>query len=138
MITFLCYDPSADGGGGIHEWYDGLPSRYRSEVDSTLELLAADPHDFYDQGEVKELRGACEGLTEIKVDFAKQNDGEDDDQIHLRILGCEGRDRKEFVLLIGFEKMNQNAEYGPACRSAQRRKWGVEHDGKRARPCRFP
>lgn len=138
MIAFLCYDPSADGSGGIHEWYDRLPSRYRSEVDSVLELLAADRDDFYSQAEVKELRGACEGLTEIKVDFAKSAEGNGNDQIHLRILGCEGRNGREFILLFGFEKVRQNAEYGAACRSAQQRKWGVTHDGRRAQPCRFP
>ena len=102
-----------------------------------LELLAAE-REFYAQPEVKELRGACEGLTEIKIDFAKQAGGDGADQIHIRILGCEGRNRREFILLFGFEKIRQNAEYGPACRAAQQRKFGVTHDGRRARPCRFP
>jgi hypothetical protein len=137
MITFLCYDPSADGTGGIHEWYDGLPSRYRSQVDSVLELLAKGPGDFYSQDEVKGLRGACGGLTEIKVDFAEQTNGKEK-KIHLRVLGCEGSDKREFILLIGFEKIKGNTEYGPACRSAQGRKWGVKHDARRARSCRFP
>lgn len=137
MITFLCYDPSSDGSGGIHEWYDRLPSRYRSQVDSVLELLAKDPSDFYFQDEVKSLRGACEGLTEIKIDFSEQANGKAK-KVHLRILGCEAADKREFILLGGFEKIKGNVEYGPACRSAHGRKWGVEHDARRARPCRFP
>lgn len=134
MITFLCYDPSADGTGGIHEWYFGLPAKYRAEVDSALELLSLEDN-LLGQPEVKELRGACEGLTEIKIDFTTPNN--EDEPVHLRILGC-GRNKREFILLFGFEKIRQNAEYGAACRSAHQRRWGVAKDGRRARPCRFP
>jgi hypothetical protein len=41
------------------------------------------------------------------------------------------------VLLYGFRKRG-GPDYGPACRAALNRKRGVEHDGRRARRCRFP
>jgi hypothetical protein len=40
-------------------------------------------------------------------------------------------------LLYGFRKRGE-PDYGPACHAARNRKAGVERDGRRARPCRFP
>ena len=56
-------------------------------------------------------------------------------KINIRILsfGTE----VDFVLLYGFRKRGE-PDYGPACHAALNRKAGVERDGRRARPCRFP
>ena len=132
MVAFRCYDPSANRGGGIHGWYDGLNPRFRAEIDTALELLGLeDSFDGVDA--VKPLRGACEGLTEIIIEFEQ-----DEIEIHIRILGFDGPGRKEFTLLLGFEKTNNDAIYGPHCRAAHARKAGVIRDGRRAPECRFP
>jgi len=132
MVAFRCYDLSTDQNGGIHSWYSGLPLAYQAEVDAALELLALE-HSLDDIPEVKPLRGSCEGLTEIKIDFRL-----DEKEIHLRILGFHGPARDEFTLLTGFEKEGHDADYGHYCRSAHERKRGVIRDGRRAKPCRFP
>ncbi len=85
-----------------------------------------------DVEEVKDLRGACEGLTEIIVDFLV---GET--EIHIRILGFRGPGRDEFTLLTGFEKTNDNAIYGFYCAQARQRMDGVLRDGHRAPLCRI-
>ena len=103
MVSFRCYDPSTDGNGGIHSWYNGLPPSYRAEVDAVLELLALE-NNLSEIPEVKALRGACEGLTEIKIDFALK-EGKKERGIHLRILGFDGPVKDEFTLLTGFEKV---------------------------------
>src|ERR1700719_4494719 len=126
MISFRCYDPSADGGGGIHGWYDGLRPQYQAEVDATLDLLTLEDH-LEGVAEIKPLRGACEGLTEIIVDFWLKKT-----LVHIRIIGFKGPGRNEFTLLTGFEKSKHNAAYGAHCRSAHQRKDGVERDGRRA------
>src|SRR6266852_4655747 len=131
MISFRCYDPSADGSGGIHAWYSQLSPEFRAEIDSAMELLALED-SLGDIPEVKSLRGACEGLTEIKLDFASG-----DAEIHLRILGFDGPNKSEFTLLTGFQKENNNAVYGVECAKAHERKSGVIRDGRRAPPCGF-
>jgi hypothetical protein len=133
MVALRCYDPASNGGGGgIHVWLDGLSPAYRAQITVALEMLQAE-RSWDDLDEVKELRGAGEGLTEIIVDFLV---GET--EIHIRILGFPGPDRNEFTLLTGFEKTNDNAIYGFYCQQARTRMEGVIHDGRRARPCRFP
>jgi hypothetical protein len=141
MVSFRCYDPATGGGGGIHNWYNGLPPAHRAEVDAILELLALED-DLSGIAEVKALRGACEGLTEIKIDFEEERVTTDGDrekvEIHLRILGFDGPAKGEFTLLTGFQKENNNAIYGPYCVSALERKNGVINDGRKAKPCSFP
>jgi hypothetical protein len=130
MIAFWCYDPSDLDDGGIHGWYDEQPPEFRAEIDGALEVLAREKgHGTAPQ--LKPLRGACAGLTEVKIDFGGRRV-----QIHLRILGYEATPRV-FVLLTGFRKSG-SADYGAACRSAHTRKRGVQKDGRRAKPCRFP
>jgi hypothetical protein len=132
MVAFRCYDPSANGSGGVHAWYGQLSPEFRAEIDSTLELLSLEK-SLEGLPEVKSLRGACEGLTEIKIDFTLE-----DAQIHLRILGFDGPDKDEFTLLTGFQKEKNNAIYGVECAKAHERKDGVIRDGRRAPPCGFP
>jgi hypothetical protein len=80
------------------------------------------------------MRGACEGLTEIEIDFLSRKK-----KICLRILGFAGPGRDEFTLLTGFERgKDAAAVFGYYCPQAHERKEGVMRDGKRARPCRFP
>jgi hypothetical protein len=132
MITFRCYDTSANGSGGIHAWYNQLSPEFRAEIDSALELLSLEK-TLVGLSEVKTLRGACEGLTEIKIDFALAST-----EIHLRILGVFGPGKDEFTLLTGFQKTKNNAVYGSECTRAHERKDGVTRDGRRAPPCGFP
>lgn len=133
MVALRCYDPASNGGGGgIYEWYDGLSGAYRAQVIAVLEFVQAASRLDDDVEEVKDLRGACEGLTEIIVDFFV---GET--EIHIRILGFRGPERGEFTLLTGFEKTNDNAIYGFYCAQARQRMEGVIGDGRRAPPCRI-
>jgi hypothetical protein len=132
MVAFRCYDPSADGSRGVHAWYTQLSPEFRAEVDSAMELLSLEK-TLVGHPEVKPLRGACEGLTEIKIDFALGSS-----EIHLRILGFDGPGKDEFSLLTGFQKAKNNAVYGVECTKAHERKEGVTRDGRRAPPCRFP
>jgi hypothetical protein len=133
MPRLRCYDPSGDGGGGIHGWYDGLSPVFRAQVDTVLELLALED-DLDAVPEVKAMRGACVGLTEIEINFYAAQQ-----KVSLRILGFVGPDRGDFTLLTGFERSKDTAAtYGFHCPQAQQRKEGVMGDGKRAPPCRFP
>ena len=132
MIVFRCYDPSADRAGGIHEWYNGIAPAFQAQVDAALEILGLEDN-LKDVPEVKALRGACEGLSEIIIDFKM---GEQ--QVHIRILGRDGPGSHEFTLLTGFEKTNNNAIYGHNCRAAHERWEGVTRDGRRAPFCNFP
>ena len=132
MVAFRCYDPSSNGSGGIHAWYSQLSPEFRAEVDSVMELLSLEQF-FTGIPEVKPLRGACEGLTEIKIDFSLGAT-----EIHLRILGFDGPDKEEFTLLSGFQKVRNNAVYGVECARAHERRDGVLRDGRRAPPCGFP
>ena len=135
MVAFRCYSPSSTSRRGFHVWYDGLSPDFRSAVDVELELAGRD-RTLEESGRFKALRRRCRGLIEILIDFET---GPDDDgvreEIHIRILGFGTAD--DFVLLFGFRKRG-GPDYGPACRSAHNRKRGVEHDERRARPCRFP
>jgi hypothetical protein len=134
MVALRCYDPASNGGGGgIHVWFGELHPRYRAQVLSVLELVSAekDLRDF-SEDEIKSLHGACDGLTEIIIDFLA---GEN--EVTIRILGFEGPGRGEFTLLTGFQKFNDNSIYGFYCPQAQRRKEGVLRDGRRAPPCPF-
>jgi hypothetical protein len=97
-----------------------------------MELLSLE-RSLVGASEVKPLRGACEGLTEIKIDFTL---GET--KIHLRVLGFAGPNKEEFTLLTGFQKEKSNAIYGVECAKAHERKEGVIRDGRRAPPCAFP
>jgi hypothetical protein len=131
MIAFRCYDPSDDGSGGIHRWYNTLPDEIRGEIDAVLEAMQLETslasHRF-----VEAMCGACKGLSRItfKVNFSGE-------EIHIRILGFDGPERRQFTLLRGFEKQ-ADADYGRMCWAAHRQKEGVEHDGSRAPPCQFP
>jgi hypothetical protein len=129
MVALRCYESKT---AGIHRWLNIQPPVYRAEIDSVLELLQATTNLRWIEW-VKPLRGKCKGLTEIKIDF---DDDESDTKIHFRILGYQTRNG-EFVLLFPFRKFG-GPEYGPACRSAFGRMRGVERDGQRAQPCRFP
>jgi hypothetical protein len=81
MPRLRCYDPSVGGGGGIHGWYNGLSPGFRAQVDAVLELLALED-DLDAVPEVKAMRGACVGLTEIEIDFYVEQQ-----KVCLRILG---------------------------------------------------
>jgi hypothetical protein len=131
MIAFRCYDPSLNQGGGIHAWYKDQPPRFRAQIDSALQVVGREA-TLSKAPQLKWLRGACKGLIEIRIDFEFEGN-----EIHIRILGIEASHGREFVLLVGFQKIG-NAAYGPTCRAAHARAQGVGHDERRAPPCRFP
>ena len=131
MVSFRCYDPSGDNSGGIHQWLNSLPASYRAQIVSVLEILSSDPE--WDEDDAKPLRGACEGLTEIIVDFFIDKKTE----IYIRILGVHGPGHDEFTLLTGFEKSNDNAIYGYYCIQAFERLNGANRDGRRVPACDF-
>jgi hypothetical protein len=138
MVAFRCYDPSTNGSGGIHVWYDAQTLEVRSAIDATLELMAVetalDGHPSF-----KPLRGKCLGLAGIKIDFAIKDNKNSKRvrQIHVRLLGPYDPPTKEFVLLTGFLKKG-GSDYGPMCKQAHNRKRGVQRNDQKSKPCRFP
>lgn len=152
MVAFRCYNGSRVGRGHADAWRAAVPSEFNAEVDFTLELLQNHHKTSTDRRYFKELRGKCEGLTEIRIDFELEPDDPRTPheallphaskrrrpkrpKVVIRILGTGTAD--DFVLLYGFRKHGE-PEYGPACHSALNRKAGVARDERRARPCRFP
>jgi hypothetical protein len=148
MVAFRCYSPS---GSDAHEdaWRAALPPEFNSEVDVALEVLQRH-RTLDDERYFKALRGSCQGLTEIRIDFELEPDDprsqaektkprkgkrRQKPKIVIRILGFGTAEN--FVLLYGFRKRG-DSEYGPACRSARNRQEGVNRDERRAIPCRFP
>lgn len=134
MVAFRCYSPSGDAAEHFDAWRAALPPEFNAAVDAELELIGRD-RTLEESGRFKELRGRCQSLTEIIIDFEPNTLRRKREEIHIRILGF--KDGGEFVLLYGFRK-HGGPDYGPACRSALNRKRGVERDGRRTRPCRFP
>lgn len=149
MIAFRCYSGSSAVGPHDDAWRAALPPEFNGDVDGQLELLQTHK-SLEDRRYFKELRGKCDGLTEIRIDIELEPDDprlrhEDDPaprkkrprrpKIIIRILGFG--DANDFVLLYAFRKRG-GPDYGPACHSALNRKYGVDKDGLRARPCSFP
>jgi hypothetical protein len=136
MVAFRCYSPAGEAADHFDAWRAALPPEFNSAVDAELELIGRD-RTLEQSGRFKALRGRCRGLTEIMIDFEVEPDAQRPKrkEIHIRLLGFADVD--DFVLLYGFRKRG-GPDYGPACHSALNRKHGVERDGRRTRPCRFP
>jgi hypothetical protein len=150
MVAFRCYIGSSVGGRHEEAWRAALPPEFNGEVDAELEFLQYHK-TLEDERYFKALRGRCAGLTEIRIGFELEPDDPRSQnestrrerkgrrpgrpKIHIRILGFGSA--VDFVLLYGFRKRGE-PDYGPACHAALNRKDGVERDGQRARPCRFP
>jgi hypothetical protein len=126
---FRCY--ALGGAGSYNGWYAALPVEVQAEIDNVLDILAATRKWPNGPDEItEEMRGACTGLVEIRIEMP----GPDDTILHYRLLGFFGPGKREFTLLCGFRETNVS-DYGPACRSALTRKDGVLKDGRRAPPC---
>lgn len=126
---FRCY--ALGGPGSYNGWYATLPVEAQTEIDNVLDILAATRDWPSGPDEItEEMRGACAGLIEIRVEMP----GPNETILHYRLLGFFGPGKMEFTLLFGFRETNV-ADYGPACRSALMRKEGVQRDGRRAPPC---
>jgi hypothetical protein len=126
---FRCY--AVGGVGSYNGWYEALAVQVQTEIDNVLDILAATRQWPNGKGKLtEEMRGACEGLVEIRIEFPDA----DEKPEHYRILGFIGPGKMEFTLLFGFKETNIS-DYGPACRSALIRKEGVIRDGNRAPPC---
>lgn len=136
MVSFRRYNPSGSEAEGLDAWRAALPPEFNSAVDVELELIGRD-RSLEESGCFKPLRGKCLGLTEILIDFEfdPDEDRKKSEKVHIRILGFGSA--ADFVLLYGFRKRG-GSDYGPACHAALNQKRGVERDGRRARPCRFP
>lgn len=136
MWILRCYDPGGKGGG-FHSWLDSLIPEVQSEIDNAFEILVP-LSDWRKTTTYEDLRGACEGLGEVKVDVTRNwNDGGGTRTRMFRILVFHGPDRREVTLLYGFEKIT-GSEYSHACPAALQRKEGVLRDGRRAPICSFP
>jgi hypothetical protein len=142
MVSFQCYDPSADGTGGVHAWYGALLGSSKAAVDTTLETIASETN-LADVPEtlLKPLRRKCSGLSEVIVEVDTGTyDARKKRRVyeHIRVLCVEGPGRNEITLLHGFSKRG-GPDYGPACHTAHRRNEGIERDGiRRAQTCAFP
>jgi hypothetical protein len=148
MVDFRCYDPSADGSGGIHRWYNEVLPELQSAIDSALEVLKREKK-LDGNFRFKQLRKKCSGLAEIKVDVPIENVPELAElerkkrkdrrrtKITVRLLGPDEPPNTQFLLLLGFIKWGDN-QYGPACREAHKRHKGVAKDVTKAKPCDFP
>jgi hypothetical protein len=138
--SFFCYDPSPNEREGFHAWYDSLSAAIQAEVDRALDILSRERN--WTDPSYKDLEGACDGLGEIRIDVplnagARRTSGSRGKLCCLRILGFANAGRKEFNLLVGFEK-RIGSEYSIECPKAQNRKRGVQRDENRAPPCEFP
>jgi hypothetical protein len=152
MVTFRCYDPSADASGGIHRWYyREIPPNIQAEIDATLELLEVEP-TLDGHPSFKPLRGKCLGLAEIKIDIPLEKEKgrpknkqrrkgkrkrRERTEINVRILGPDRAPNIQFILLTGFIKLG-DSQYGPMCKQAHSRKRGVEKNAAKAKSCSFP
>jgi hypothetical protein len=136
MVAFRCYNPTGAAAEARCAWRTPLAPEFDSEVDAQLELLGRD-RTLEASRQFKELRGKCTGLTEIIIDLELGPDEQRKkaEKVHIRILGFGTAD--DFVLLYALRKRG-GPDYGPACHAALNRKLGVQRDGWRARPCRFP
>jgi len=148
MVAFRCY--SRSGAAGLHDdaWRAALPPEFNGDVDGQLEVLQQHK-TLEDKRYFKELRGRCEGLTQIRIEFEldvddprshHENTGppkkrQKRPKIVIRILGFG--DAKDFVLLYAFRKRGE-PDYEPACHAARNRQKGVARDERRARSCSFP
>jgi hypothetical protein len=134
---FRCYDPSTPSRGGFHEWYDVLPPAIAAEVDQALNVLSREKK--WGLPEYKDLDGKCSGLGEIRIDIAQASDDPEKElpPLCFRILGFEGPEKRQFTLLVGFQKIT-GSEYSVECPKALQRKKGVLKDGSRAPQCYFP
>lgn len=142
-ITFRCYSK----GVGIDEWREGLADEVQSAMDAVLETLSWSPRRTWPETLFEPLHGACADLHAVRIEVpitvdednpSDTPDEKGDDCAHWRIIAFEGPNRNEVTLLYGFEETN-SSDYGPACRSAQERRTGVEKDGiRRAPKCSFP
>jgi hypothetical protein len=132
---FRCYDTASDRKG-FHGWYDLQNARTRAEIDAVLEILACQTEWSADV--FKELRGACRGISEIRVSYAVDpyDDSDEPEMECFRLLGFVWLGRREFVLLRGFRKEN-GSEYSKECPKAHWSKAAVLKDQKRAPSCEF-
>lgn len=137
MWTFRCYIAGANEG--IHGWYDSLPPSIQGAIDAVLLVLATE-RALTDSKNYEVLRGSCEGLAEVIVDVQKTREERNggDNKFCYRLIGFEGPGKREFTLLYGFVKDKDNSAYGPACRSAHKRKEGAMKDDSRTEECAFP
>ena len=149
MVAFRCYSGSSVGSRHEDAWRAALPPEFNGEVDAELELLQHH-RTLEDKRYFKALRGRCAGLTEVRIEFELEpDDPRSQNESQRRLRGRRPKRPKinirilsfgtavNFVLLYGFRKRGE-PDYGPACHAALNRKAGVERDGQRARPCRFP
>jgi hypothetical protein len=150
MVAFRCYNRSRVNDGGRDGWRTPLPREFDNEVDAALEVLQFH-RSLDDERYFKALRGRCDGLIEVRINFQLEPDDPrlqselarrrsrqrrpKTPEVHIRILGFGTAE--DFILLYGFRKRGER-DYGPACRSALNRRQGVMRNGRRAAPCRFP
>jgi len=150
VVALRCYSGVSFGGRHDDAWRAALPPEFNGEVDAELELLQLH-RTLEDKRYFKALHGRCTGLIEVRIQFElelddprSQNEStrprkgrrrRERPKINIRILGFGTA--ADFVLLYGFRKRGER-DYGSACHAALNRKAGVERDGRRARPCRFP
>jgi hypothetical protein len=66
MVSFRCYN-------GRDSWRAAIPAEFDDEVDTALEVLQQ-RRSLHDERYFKELRGRCEDLTEVRVDFELELD----------------------------------------------------------------
>jgi hypothetical protein len=150
MVAFRCYDPSADGTGGIHHWYyKEISPEIQSEIDGALELMSLEAKLDENHPSFKALRGKGLGLAEIKIDIPVLDDTptagkrkgkqkrRKKTEINVRLLGPNEPPNTCFILLTGFIKLG-GSDYGPACRRAHQRRKGVKRNANKVRPCHFP
>jgi hypothetical protein len=66
-----CYAPG--GVGSYNGWYASLPIHVQTEIDNVLEILVATRNWPNGPNEItEEMRGACTGLVEIRVNVQGQ------------------------------------------------------------------
>jgi len=104
-----------DGENQIKPWLDSLPKAAKVKINAVLRRLEV--RELLGEPEMKQLKGACDGLLEVRVR---------DSRVQYRPLGCYGPGNHEVTLLIGAVEKGNKFEPRTACAIALTRKYAIQ------------
>ena len=120
LWTFRCY-VSANGTDEIRAWYEQASKQTQARFLSRIKILAQLPLAEWNENFYKNLRGPCNGLSEIRFKS---------DNVQQRPLGFHSGDNEFTILFCATERGNKFVPLS-ACEKALARKAEVLNDGSR-------